>query len=176
MVAAALIVVVAVTASGTLGAGLQWAAIACLFTWVIPYAVVLVGVRRGRIGDRFIADRRQRVAPMSLAVACAGVGLAVLRLLGAPRDLVVLVAAVLAGLVVSVAITTVWKVSVHVAGLAGAVAVATLRYGWWGASGLALVGLLGWARVRLGAHTVAQVVAAVVVGALVVGATFAALR
>lgn len=167
---------VGVRASGSPTTGLGWAMLASVFTWGVPYAVVLDGVRRGRVGDRFIAERRQRIGPMVLAVVSAGVGLVALTRLGAPRDLVLVVVAVLAGLVVSLGITAAWKLSVHVAGLAGALAVVTVLYGPWGIGGIPVLALLGWARVRLGAHSLAQVLAGAVVGAAVVGATLARMR
>lgn len=176
VVALGIIVAVALTSAGSIAGGLGWAGLACLFTWVVPYAVVLVGVRRGRLGDKFLTQRRERVGPMLLACASAGVGVVVLARLGAPADLVRLVGAVLAGLLVSVGVTTRWKVSVHVAGLAGALAVAVVHYGGWALAGIPVLALVGWARVTLEAHTVAQVLAGACLGAGVTGATFALLR
>ena len=73
-------------------------------------------------------------------------------------------------------VTDAWKISVHVAGLAGALAVVTVLNGPWGLGGIPVLALLGWAGVRLGAHSLAQVLAGAVVGAAVVGATLARLR
>ena len=174
--ASGIVVAVALTSSGSIAGGLGWAGVACLFTWVIPYAVVLVGVHRGRLGDTFLSQRRERVRPMLLACVSAGVGVVVLARLGAPGDLVRLVVAVLAGLLVSVGVTIRWKVSVHVAGLAGALAVAVVLYGWWALAGLPMLALVGWARVTVKAHTVAQVLVGACLGAGVTGATFALLR
>lgn len=183
VVAAVIVGFVSVRASGSWPLGLGWAVLALLFVVAIPYAVVLVGVRRGRLGDRFIGDRSERPKPMALAVLCSGVGLGVLVALGAPADLLRLLVAVLAGLLVSFAVTLRWKISVHLAGLAGALAVAVVGYGSPSPAGLVLMVagvlllvLVGWARVRLEAHTVAQVAVGAVVGAAVVGATYAVMR
>ncbi|HEV2126892.1 MAG TPA: phosphatase PAP2 family protein, partial [Chloroflexota bacterium] len=69
-----------------------------------------------------------------------------------------------------------WKLSIHVAVVAGTVAVLTIVFGS-GFLGLALlVALVAWSRVELGDHTPAQAIVGGVVGAAVAAAAFSLLR
>ncbi len=167
---------VAITSSPDLVAGLGWTALACLFAGVIPYAVVLLGVRRGQLSGRHIPERGQRLVPMALAGASLVVGIVLLIVLGAPRDLVALLLSQAAGVLVGLAVTARWKASIHTAGVAGSAAVLVILLGSAGlVAGLAVV-LVAWSRVTLGAHTWAQVCAGAALGAVVGGGVFALAR
>ncbi|MFC5382125.1 phosphatidic acid phosphatase [Aquipuribacter nitratireducens] len=151
--------------------------LAALFTGVIPYAFLLWAVRGGRIGDRHVRQRRQRFLPLGFGVVSVIVGLTLLVLLeDAPRDLLALVLAMLAGLVVTVAITAVWQISIHTGVAAGTVVILMLTFGWGSVLAWPLVVATGWARAVLNDHTVAQVVAGAAVGAAVAGFAFSTLR
>jgi membrane-associated phospholipid phosphatase len=80
------------------------------------------------------------------------------------------------GLAVALAITLVWKISIHTAVAAGAVVVLALVFGPALLVLAPLVALSGWARVEVGDHTPAQVLAGAAVGAAVAGAAFPLLR
>ncbi|WP_174856199.1 phosphatase PAP2 family protein [Streptomyces otsuchiensis] len=159
-------------------AGLGWALLTLVFCCVLPYGFVLWGVGRGRWSDWHITRREQRLLP--LAVGMAGVSVAVLLLAvipGAPRDLVALVLAMLAGGASTVAVTLWWKISVHTAVAAGATAVLIVTYGGPLTPLTALLPVLtGWSRVALRDHTVAQVVAGGAQGALFGSLVYALLR
>lgn len=149
--------------------GVAWSLVGMVFTVAIPAAIVDLGVRRGRYADHHLSRREQRAVPLGLAATSVLVGVAVLVLAGAPRAIVALQVAVLVTVVVVTAVTLVWKVSLHVAVVGAAACVLTLLGGgWWALSWLA-VPVVGWARLRLTAHTPAQVVVGCVLGALVTG-------
>lgn len=151
-------------------AGVAWSLVGIVFTVAIPAAIVDVGVRQGRYTDHHLSRREQRALPMGLSAASVLIGVAVLVLAGAPRAIVALQVAVLVTVLVVTAVTLVWKVSLHVAVVGAAACVLTLLGGgWWALSWLA-VPVVGWARLRLTAHTLAQVVVGCVLGALVTGA------
>jgi membrane-associated phospholipid phosphatase len=81
--------------------------------------------------------------------------------------MVALVGAMLVGLLTSVLVTLGWKISIHTAVVAGAVAVLVVAFGPLLLVLAPLVGLIGWARSELGDHSPAQVVAGAGLGALV---------
>lgn len=56
-----LALVVAWDSSPTLGMAVLWGGIAALFASVLPYALILRGVRRGRLTDKNISLREQRI-------------------------------------------------------------------------------------------------------------------
>ncbi|MCD2197229.1 hypothetical protein LQ327_28040 [Actinomycetospora endophytica] len=160
--------VVGALAAGWPGVG--WSLVGMVFTVAIPAAIVDVGVRRGRYTDHHLSRREQRAVPLGLSAASVLVGLAVLGFAGAPRAIVALQVAVLVTVLVVTAVTLAWKVSLHVAVVGAAACVLTLLGGgWWALSWLA-VPVVAWARLRLTAHTVAQVVVGCVLGAGVTGA------
>jgi membrane-associated phospholipid phosphatase len=122
-------------------------------------------VRAGRWSDHDVSDAEERHSFYPMAIGSVGGGAAVAWLLGVPAG-VVRGFAVGVGLLVVGALLTRWtKVSLHM--MFGAFCVVTLTMAGAGvATGLAvLVAGVGWSRVALGRHTVAQVVTGVLVGA-----------
>lgn len=161
-------------ADGATGAG--WGLFAALFTGVLPSAILGWGERRSYWSDRHVRQRQERLVagPVVLASVIAGTGL--LYGLDATPDVCALVAAMLAVLLALMAITFFWKVSVHCAVAAGALAVLASLCGPVVGLASPLVALIGWSRVRLRCHTNAQVAVGACVGAVVGIAAFDLLR
>lgn len=157
-------------------AGSWWGVAAALFTAGIPMAYVVRGVRRGRLTSHHIPEREHRRGPLLFGLASVVVGTTALVLLGAPRELLALLAAGITGLVVFALVTAYWKMSIHAGVAAGTVSVLVAVYGPIALLGLPLVPLIGWSRLVLKAHTLAQVVAGSTVGALIASTVFPALR
>ncbi|MFC4144750.1 phosphatase PAP2 family protein [Micromonospora mangrovi] len=152
--------------------GLGWALLAILFCSVVPYAVIWVGVRRGRLTDHHIGVREQRRMPLVYGLLSVLVGLSVLILAGAPQPLIAMVVVMLAVLLVVTAINQAWKLSAHSAVAAGSVSVLIIVFGPALSPSLAIVALVCWSRVRLRDHTIGQVVAGSLAGTLVAVPTF----
>ena len=146
-------------------AGLGWGLLAALFTAVLPTLFITYGVRRGRWSDRTVGARRPRLIVLAFITASVAAGLIVLATAGAPRVLTGYLCFMLASVAGLALVTVVWKISIHCAVASGSVAILALTYGPVVLCGCALVGLLGWARVAVDDHTVAQVVACAVLGA-----------
>ena len=156
-------------------AGLGWGLLAALFTAVLPTLFITYGVRRGRWSDRTVGARRPRLVVLAFITASVATGLILLLVLGAPRLLTGYLAFMLASVAVLAAITTVWKISIHCAVASGSVAILALSFGPLVLPAYALVALLGWSRVTLRDHTVAQAVAGAVLGAGAAVLAYAAL-
>jgi hypothetical protein len=157
-------------------AGLAWGLLAATFCGLVPYGVVIAGVRRRRWTDRHLRLRRQRPAPFLAAIASFLAGLALLLALDAPWELVALVVAMLTGLTVTLVVTLWWKLSVHTAAAAGTVAILALTFGPTLTLTIPAVALVAWARVRLGDHTPAQTLAGAALGGLMATTVFILLR
>src|SRR5215218_4671176 len=157
--------VVSVHASNSLTRGLRIAALAVLFSVALPYAVLLAGIRAGRLTDHNLRRREERPAMMAVALTSVAVGLVLLRRWDAPADVFALMAAIGAG--VTLGISTVWKISVHTSCVAGTVVSLALLLHPSSLLLAPLTPLAAWARVVLGHHTVRQTVAGAVVGAVV---------
>lgn len=157
-------------------AGIGWGLLGTLFAAVIPVMFIKYGMKTGRWADRHVGARQHRLIVMIFIIASVATGITLMATLGAPRAVIAVIAAMLTTLAVLLAITTRWKISVHAAVSSGTIAMLTLTYGPVLLAGYAVVALVGWSRVALKDHTLAQVIAGAVLGALVAAATFMAVR
>ncbi|MEU8382288.1 hypothetical protein [Streptosporangium sp. NPDC048865] len=156
-------------------AGALWGLLAAAVCVAVPVGVIAVGVRRGRLDSMHLVDRSSRTKPMLVGLVTVAAGLVLLAVLDAPAIVTATAAVMLGWVLVLGSITLKWKISFHTGVAAGAAVVlahvlpaaATL------AVGAVLVGLIGWARVRVSHHTPAQVVAGAVAGAVVAWAVLA---
>ena len=157
---------------------LGWGLLIAVFAAGVPFAFILRGVRRGSYDNHHVGDWRRRPLILLVAGASVLVLLGLMLLGGAPRDLMALVVAMLAGLVLTLGVTVLarWKVSLHAAVAAGTATTLVLVFGAWLFASWAAVALVAWARVRMRDHTVAQVLVGVALGALAAGTVFPALR
>jgi membrane-associated phospholipid phosphatase len=156
--------------------GLVWGLLATVFVTGIPFAYIVGGVRRGRLTDHHIGRREQRRIPLLVGLGSVAAGLALLVVLGAPRPLLALAVAGLVGLVVAVSVSHWWKMSIHSAVSAGTLVILALTFGRGFLVATPLLGVVGWSRVRLRDHTVSQVLAGGVLGALIAATVFGLLR
>lgn len=150
--------------------------VAALFESIFPFVYVLSQVRQGRLSDRHVGERSQRLVPLLVAFGSVVVGAVLLVALHAPRSLLAGVAAGGVGLLVAAAVNHWWKMSVHAAVAAGSCAILALVFGPVLLVTAPLIALVGWSRVRLGDHTLAQVLVGAAVGAVVAASVFATLR
>lgn len=134
----------------------------------VPALVVWLLAREGRLDGFDLNRREQRPRILVLTLACTGVAFALLWWLAAPVPVLALLATMAVGLAVVAVTSLVWKISLHAASAAGiAVSLAILASPTVGLVYGPVVPLVGWARVRTGNHTVAQVVGGALVGAVV---------
>jgi membrane-associated phospholipid phosphatase len=174
----ALLVVVAASDVPDYGfAALGWGALAGLFVGVLPLAFLKLGARRGRWDTHHVSDRDRRLVPFLFTIASVAVGLTLLAIGSAPRNLIALIIGMFAGLAVMLAVSRVWKISVHAGTNAGGAVVLAAVFGPIGAGiGIVLAAAAGWSRVALGDHSRTQVLAGLAVGAAVAAAVFLPLR
>jgi membrane-associated phospholipid phosphatase len=160
-------------ADGLAGAG--WGLLAAFFTGVLPTLFISHGIRHGRWEDRNVGARRARLIVLAFIMASVATGLILLFTLGAPTLLTGYLAFMLGSVAVLAVITTVWKISIHCAVASGSVAVLALTYGPVVLPAYLLVALLGWSRVSMRDHTIAQVIGGSVLGAVAAALAYAAL-
>lgn len=150
-----------------LHAGVSWthAFLAATFVTVVPTLTLVIMRRRGLVSDRHVTRRSQRLPIMVVAGVSIGVAFAVLALVDADPVLFQEVAGILLGLVVCMAITMVWKISIHsaVGTYVALAATAPLAIGG-PALAIGFSALTGWSRVTLKHHTPSQVLAGQTVG------------
>lgn len=155
--------------------GIAWGLFAAFFCGVAPILWIKWGERRGHWGDRHVRRRQDRLIVIPGIMLSVAICIGAMLLLDAPKEMTALIIAMLATLVAILAITTQWKISVHTAVSSGAVLMLGFAYGLWVLAAFVLVALVGWSRVQLRDHTLAQVVAGAVLGAAVAGPVFLSL-
>jgi membrane-associated phospholipid phosphatase len=173
---AVLALVVAWDSSPTPAMAILWGGIAAVSASVLPYALILRGVRRGRLSDKNISLRQQRIRFAGVAITSILTGLAVLAAFDAPAEMVALQASIAVGVACGWVITLWWKISVHAAIAAGAATVLLLVFGPALLVVSPLVAVIAWSRVQVGDHTLAQVLAGVALGIVVNATVFPLLR
>lgn len=158
---------VAVATTSSVGRGMLIGLVVATLCAGLPYLLIVLSSRRRLLSGRHVPDLRERPVVLVGCAVSATAGLASAVLLDAPREVVALVVATVVGLVVAAVISRWWKVSIHLAGVAGALSAITLVTSWWALVALPVVVILGWARVRLAAHDAAQVAAGALIGAAI---------
>jgi membrane-associated phospholipid phosphatase len=176
VVAAVVVAAVSWRGAGSVAEALRWTALLVLFSCVGPLLVVVVALRLGRVGDLYISRREQRPRPLALAALSVVGGVLLLSWLGAPGDVVAVAWAIAAGMLGTTAVTLVWKISYHAGAVAGALGVLALAFGPTLLAAAPILALVGWARVRLDAHTPAQVLAGTLLGGTAAAVAFALAR
>jgi membrane-associated phospholipid phosphatase len=171
-----LALVVAWDSSPTPAMAVVWGGIAAVSASVLPYAIILRGVRRGRLSDKNISLREQRIRFAAVVIASILTGLAVLAAFDAPAEMVALQASIAVGVACGWVLTLWWKLSVHAAIAAGAATVLLLVFGLALLVVWPLVALIAWSRVQVGDHTPAQVLAGIALGIVVNATIFPLLR
>jgi membrane-associated phospholipid phosphatase len=134
-------------------------AVSAFFGSFLPILIVFSMMKTGVIPDFFASVRRTRTKPFVGVITSYLIGLVALALLHAPRSLVALMACYIVNSLVMLAITQFWKISIHASGVAGPATFLIHQHGAYMLPFLALLLPVGWARIKLKAHSVNQVAA-----------------
>ncbi len=140
---------------------------------VLPVGYILILLKQGKVTELDVPIRQNRTRPLLFSLGCILLTTAGLAVWGqtATRLVPALSGAYLLNVLVLLGINFYWKISIHLMGIGALVAVLIwlgaqgLRMPEWAWIGLATAVLLVmWARLRLKAHTMAQVTIGFLVG------------
>jgi hypothetical protein len=144
-----------------------WALTYSVLVCVLPALYIGYMVWRGHITDIHVGVREQRIRPFAVSVFCTALAWTVLRWMGAPALLPMFTLFSLIQLALMLLITLTWQISMHSMSITGAVVVAGALYGPGTALLLSpLIPVVGAARIKLRRHTLPQVIAGGILGAL----------
>lgn len=163
LVSFVVIILLAVESTNSAGEALKWAAISVAFSVLPIFAVVICMVRQKKLDGIFVNPRHQRNIIYTLASMLAVIGCGILWYFEAPELLAVTFTAGLVAIVVFMVINRFWKISLHTAFTAASVTLIIIVYGAIGAWTILLLPPTAWARIRLNQHSLAQVVAGVLI-------------
>jgi membrane-associated phospholipid phosphatase len=134
------------------------------FTSIGPMLFILWLYATDRIADLDMSRREEREHVFGAFVVFYLAGTVVLWLLHAPPMIVASMAGYAASALVVQFITRYWKISTHALGITAPLVVLLILYGREPLPFLVLIPLVGWARVYLKSHTLAQVIAGSALG------------
>ncbi len=146
------LILISLQAGLTLRQTLLW-----LTLFIVPPTVLRLWAKKTYGLDWDIKERRRRIVPLAVLLGFIVIDIFLLRFFGPPA-LVPLLLLFLLWAIGFFLITLVTKISGHTSGnaLATGLVIQWLGWGWWPV--LLIVPLVGWARVKTGNHTVAQVI------------------
>jgi membrane-associated phospholipid phosphatase len=166
------IVLLAFKGTDSIAAAAKWASISTALSVLPVLAVVACLVRRKKLDGFYANPRPQRTGIYLLASAFGALGYSLLWYLEAPELLVATFAAGLASIVIFAGINLVWKISLHMAFLAGAVVILLIVYGVAAVGTLILLPFVAWSRMVLKQHSLLQTAAGALIAAAIVLGVF----
>lgn len=136
-----------------------WAGLIFLFFVGIALSFVVIQVLRGKIADVHVSEKSQRQGPFAVAVCGSIAGSLGLYWMEVPWTLIALGSSFAVQGIIFGLLTRCDKISMHVAVAASCLTTLVLLFGWMAIPFIGLLPIQGWARMRRGRHTLAQVVA-----------------
>ena len=131
---------------------------------ILPLCALLLLKRSGKISSVNLNQRQERFFPMLIIMLCFFLCIMLLQRLRAPSLLIISMQGVGIAIILIASISLVWKISAHLTGLGGALAISiifSLVYridlSFIAVIIVLLSGLLAWARLILHKHTLKQV-------------------
>jgi hypothetical protein len=146
--------------------GLGWATFTLVFVTGIPLAYLLVGRKRGWVGDMEMTQRADRPRFILISLSSDVLALAILWLSEGPHLLRLLVLTYFCLAVVMLTISSFWKISMHMAGVGGFATALVFVFGAPALWAFLALPLVAWARLKRRKHTPAQLAAGALAGAL----------
>ena len=133
--------------------------ISLTFGTFIPLITIYLMSKRGMISDFLVSNKHERTKPFAVATLSYAIGSLALWLVQAPKLATALMLCYAGNTIIMMLITRLWKISVHASGIAGPTTALIEGFGAWASILFLLLIPVGWARIRLKAHTPSQVLA-----------------
>ena len=136
---------------------------AVIFLAVIPYMAILLLYKSGKVSDIQIPKRKERLFPLLIVNTCVIAGFFVLIYVQPEKLLLSVYMIYLLVLPVISIITLFWKISFHASYITLFSIVYLIVFGKWAILTIPLIPLVGWSRIKLKRHTLAQVLGGIAV-------------
>ena len=162
LIAVPLFLAVGVQAAGM--RGLLWAILCIILTSGFSLLYLLYLTQAGKISDPRTIPRIERVGPLRVVAALHAGAFVVVSLLGGPAELRAALLSYALATLGFVLIISVRNLSLHAAGVSGAVVCLVYVFGVWGLLAFLLLPAVFWARLALGRHTPVELALGAIVG------------
>ena len=138
--------------------------VALVFGFMLQIMLFIFLRRQGKIKDIDASVKEERAMPFLISTGFYLAGLLVLIYAGINLVSIGFWFCYISNTLIVVFINKSWKISVHAAGAAGPVAILAFIFGATGLWSLVILIMVGWSRVKLKCHNLAQVTAGVLLG------------
>jgi len=162
LLAVPLFLAVGLEAAGTVG--LIWALLCVFLTSGLSLLYLFYLTRSGKVRDPRSIPRAERVGPLRVVAALHAGAFALVYGLGGPAELSAALLSYAVATVLFVLLTPLINLSLHAAGVAGTAVCLLFVFGLWGTPAFLFLPAVFWARLRLGRHTVPELVLGAAVG------------
>ena len=151
--------------SNDFGYALRWSFYSFAFLFIVV-AFVVYGVKRGIFTDLDVSKREQRPLLFTVTVILALLYTLGLYVFHGPFILLITIFGILTGVFISSAVNTKIKASMHVATISAVTSALGIGYSgkYWLL--LAIIPVIGWARVQIKRHTVSETIVGAALGCL----------
>lgn len=150
---------------------LFWTGYSLLFILAIA-AFIFIGVRKKIFSNWDVSVRNQRSLLFSVFLVLGVIYLLGLFIMHAPYVLFVIILSLLSGVIMVSIINTKIKVSLHVATISALFLGLVLGYGGYFTLLLLIIPLVGWSRIKIDRHTLAEVISGWITGSLLLLGTY----
>ncbi len=155
--------------------GLLWAILMLLIITGIPLAYLIVGIRRGWVSDMELSRREERPRFILISFSSDVLALLLLHFFNGPHLLSVIVLTYFCLAIVMFSVSNFWKISMHMAGVGGFSAALVFVFGAAAGWTFLSLPLVAWARLYRRKHTIQQLIAGALAGALIAVLVFGCL-
>jgi membrane-associated phospholipid phosphatase len=162
------IILVTIHATDSTANAFKWMAIALICSIAPVFAFLYLQVKRKKLESIFPEGQSQRKLVYLIATVVAAIGYGVMWYLEAPRLLQISFLGGLLAVIIFMVINIFWKISLHAAFVSAAAVVLTVVFGAGAVWVFALLPLIGWSRLELKMHTLAQVIAGAALAAFII--------
>jgi len=133
--------------------------ISLTFGTAVPLILLYLLSRKGIIPDLYASKRESRAIPFIGAILSYLLGAIFLLVTEAPSIVTAVMLCYLGNSLIMMLVTFKWKISIHTSGITGPATALTYFLGVWALLFFGLAIPVGWARIKLKAHTLTQATA-----------------
>lgn len=141
------------TSTGSLTDKILWWFILVIVPAYLPIAYIMHLFKKGKVSNKHLPIRSERTRPYIVTILCILVTIFLLKITSAPAILIILMYAYLVNAIFLLLINFTWKVSAHAVGVACPLMVLFFSQGVFMLPLFLILPVVGWARLKLGAHT-----------------------
>ena len=147
--------------------GAMWAILTLVIVTGIPLSYLLLGRKQGWVSDMELSRREERPRFILVSLTSDVIAFLVLHLFGGPQLLIIIVVTYFCLALVMFTISSFWKISMHMAGVGGFSTALVFVFGTPALFALISLPLVAWARWHRRKHTITQLIAGALAGALI---------